>query len=121
MEDLNHYFSADLSASGTGDLSVAKGLMVSQQRIIRMVCTPEDDYTFEPGWGIGAGKYIGQPANRLGDLSLNILSRLVQDGYAVPNPPPEVDVRTNNTALFCDIKYVDPGTNEEVFLTFQVK
>lgn len=120
MEDINHYFSADAILSGTGDLSTVNGSTMTQQRIVRMVCTPEDGYEAEPGWGVGAGAYIGKTKTQLDALRLKIASRLVKDGYALRMPAPEVTIDTNGSFLFCTIKYADAATGETQQLTFQV-
>ena len=48
LADLNHYIGGDLSASNTGDLSSAPGLLRSQQRILRRLLTNPGDYIFHP-------------------------------------------------------------------------
>jgi len=116
--DLNHYFSADLSASATGDASTVDGITASQQRIIRRVLTNPGDYIWHPDYGCGAPQYIGETTAKLAELKARIVAQLALEPTVSRSPAPEVTLTTDRTTLTCTIKYVDFDSGTSQLLTF---
>jgi hypothetical protein len=61
--DLSHQWASDLSIGPTGDLALASGSMLGQQRVLRRLMTNPGDYIWQLGYGAGLGQFIGQPTN----------------------------------------------------------
>ena len=105
--DINHYFSADVNSSGTGDLSIVDGTTMTEQRLIRRLLTNPGDYTYHPDYGIGAARYVGATVADLNALKALILSQVLQEPGVSAVPAPVVTLESNNTTLTCVIQYVD--------------
>jgi hypothetical protein len=108
--DINHYFSADVIPSGTGDLSAVDGATMSQQRVIRRLLTNPGDYSFHPDYGIGAGRYVGTDTGKLGELKALIASQIFQEDSVARTPLPVIEVYMEKSLLWINIQYMEITT-----------
>lgn len=116
--DIDHYFSADASPDLTGGATIAAGLTASQQRIIRRVLTNPGDYTANPDYGAGAGRFVGTTPQGLNQLKTLISSQILLEPSVAPYPFPKVELKTNYEMLYITIEYVDVPTNTTQLLAF---
>lgn len=63
MADIAHQWGFDLKLGPTGDLAVATGSILCQQRVLRRLLTNLLDYIWHPSYGAGLAGFIGRPAN----------------------------------------------------------
>lgn len=59
LNDVGHWFGADLQLSPTGDLARVAREDRSRQRVLRRLMTPDGDYMTHPGYGAGLPARIG--------------------------------------------------------------
>jgi len=118
--DVNHYFSADVLTSGTGDLSTVDGLTQSQQRILRRLLTNPGDYLWHSDYGAGVGRYVGATDNELVKLKAVIISQMMLEDSVAKNPLPVITFKTDKTSLTCSIQYTDADSRTLQTLAFTV-
>jgi phage baseplate assembly protein W len=120
--DLYHYFGQDLTVNQVGDLLLADGVILSQQRILRRLLTNPGEYIWEPSYGAGVPSYIGQaltPALKKQITGL-ITSQMYLEPTVLQTPPPVVTLTAQQNAIFVYIQYVDSTTNTVQVLYFKV-
>ncbi len=120
--DAFHYFGNDLSVSHTGDLLLADGLTLSQQRILRRLLTNPGDYIFHLNYGAGLPSYIGKPLSQSLYREINgvITTQMYLEATVSQNPPPVVGLSASQNAIFVNIEYTDATTNQLQLLSFSV-
>jgi hypothetical protein len=102
VPDLYHVYGNDLQVSATGDLLLASGNTLSQQRILRRLYTnPQTanapgDYVFSPTYGAGVGKYVGSTASTQQIQSV-IQGQMLREESVAQSPVPTVSVTATNT------------------------
>ena len=125
MNDINHWFSGDVQLTGKGDLSISSTVIMTQQRILRRILTnsasPDGppDYIWNPEYGCGASKYVGETINKLTELKTIIIGQLKLEEGVAQLPIPEVTLVTTSTILTITIKYVDISTGTPQTFTFE--
>lgn len=122
MQDLYQYYGQDLSVNQAGDLLLADGVILSQQRILRRLLTPPGAYIFEPTYGAGLPSYIGvalSPAVKKQLIGL-ITSQMYLETSVAQTPPPVVSLTSQSNSLFVGIQYTDANTNTVQVLSFTV-
>ncbi len=118
MYDLNHYIGGDLSLTGAGDLASVTSTVLGQQRILRRLLTNPGDYIWEPTYGAGLAKKIGEPIN-IPELKALILSQMLLEQVAARSPAPSVSIKELDTGSFqVSITYIDANTGTQQVLTF---
>ena len=122
MVDIYHYFGNDIVTSPTGDLQVVDGITKGQQRILRRLLTNPGDYIFHPKYGAGLPRYIGQAltTSKYQEIKGVILSQIYLEQCVSRNPTPIINLRAQQSYLYCQIQYTDAGTLLPQVLTFQV-
>lgn len=130
LNDLDHYFGNDISASPTGDLGFVSSITRGQQRILRRLLTNPmqtnadgsvlpADYIFQPDYGAGLPRYIGEPG-KVDEIIGRIRSQMQLEDSVAKNPPPQIRVQFIANGLSVDIKYTDLDTNIATSLSFDV-
>ena len=119
MADVGHDFSGDLQVGATGDLLVVDSFLESNQRILRRLLTNQRDYLWQPGYGAGLPKRIGQPVNEAETEAL-IRSQMFLEDSVSQTPPPQVRTDDIPNGLNVQIQYVEVDANKPTKLTFQV-
>lgn len=119
MNDLDQYFGADLSASATGDLQPASGTLRSQQRILRRLLTNPGDYIWNPEYGAGLPRRVGDTVDVPAIRAL-IRGQMMLEESVAATPPPEITVTPIAGGVSCVIRYAEAASNAPVVLSFNV-
>lgn len=119
MPDIAHYFSNDLGQGATGGLQAADGSLLSQQRILRRLLTNPGDYIWEPEYGAGLPRYIGQKLD-LTALTALIRSQMYLEASVQQQPEPQIDVTPILNGVYVRIVYVEAESGRTEVLAFEV-
>ncbi len=120
MPDADLTWGGDLSVTPTGDLGLADGPALGQQRVLRRLLTNLADYMWQPGYGGGLGQFVGQVASAKAIEGV-IRTQLYQEAAVAHQPEPRVATSTTDDGgVFADIAYVDAASATTQALTFSV-
>lgn len=123
MSDIAHQWGSDLEFGPTGDLAVVAGSVLGQQRVLRRLLTNNLDYIWQPTYGTGLARFVGQPIN-ISQIQAMIRSQIFKESAVSQSPEPSIDVspRTGDASDYVDvyILYVDADTRQTQILTFSV-
>lgn len=120
MPDLSHLYGADLSVAAGGDLAIVDAAALGQQRVLRRLLTNPGDYLWNPGYGAGLGRFVGQPVN-VARIRSVIRGQIFQEPAVARSPEPRIDVAgTPDGAVTVAIAYADAATGATQTLTFTV-
>jgi phage baseplate assembly protein W len=121
MPDVSQLWGSDLSLSPTGDLALASGSMLGQQRVLRRLLTNPGEYIWQPGYGGGLAQFIGEPANAL-QIRAVIRSQIFKEAAVAQTPEPVIDVvsSSGDGSVYVHIRYVDSGSGQTQTLSFSV-
>lgn len=122
LNDLYHFWGTDLSASASGDLLSVAGTQRGQQRVLRRLLTNPGDYIFQPEYGAGLPRFLGQPIDTQ-KITAAVLAQMVLEDAVAQSPAPTVvvaQVGSDNTAFSVNIAYTDAATSKPVTLSFTV-
>ncbi|MBW4091065.1 MAG: hypothetical protein HIU82_08150 [Proteobacteria bacterium] len=123
MPDLSHQWGADLAVGPTGDLAVTMGAALGQQRVLRRLLTNPGEYIWQPDYGAGLARFIGQPANRL-QIQALIRSQIFKESAVARTPEPIIDVSISPGGaagtVYVYIRYQDAGSGQTQVLSFSV-
>jgi len=120
MPDLSHEFGADLAAGPTGDLALATGVALGRQRVLRRLLTNPGDYIWQPDYGAGLGRFVGQPAapERIRAV---VRSQIFRERSVARSPEPVVEVQAGDDGrVFVAIRYADADSGETMSISFRV-
>lgn len=112
----------DLQLSSTGDLLLANGSTLSNQRIIRRLVTNPVTYIWNPEYGAGLPTFVGQPvsSDNFDDIKALITSQIFLEKTIAQNPQPQILLQTIQFGLFCQINYTLSPSLQPIVLTFNV-
>jgi hypothetical protein len=120
MPDIALPWGSDLCVGPTGDLLLANGGALSQQRVLRRLLTNATDYIWQPGYGAGLGQFVGQ-ANVARVAAGVIYAQLLNEASVCQQPLPMVSAQPlAGDTILADITYTDAVTNTTQALTFTV-
>lgn len=123
MADISHQWGSDLMIGPTGDLASASGASLGQQRVLRRLLTSPGDYIWQPDYGAGLARFIGQPGNAL-VIRAAIRSQIFKESSVASTPEPVIDVTFDPAgivgAVYVHIRYVDTDTDQTQILSFTV-
>jgi phage baseplate assembly protein W len=120
MNDLWHQFSADLAVGVTGDLAVASGPLLGQQRVLRRLLTNPGDYIWAPDYGAGLAQFVGVPADAA-QIRAVIRSQIFKEAAVARQPEPIVDVEIDGGGtVYVHVRYADASTGATQVLSFSV-
>jgi hypothetical protein len=120
MEDAALLWGGDLSAGPTGDIALATGSALGQQRVLRRLLTNPGDYIWHLQYGAGLAKFVGQICN-VADIKAGIRSQIFMESAVARLPEPEVDVQNaQNGSVYVYIRYVDSASGMTQVLSFSV-
>lgn len=108
MADIAHQFGNDIQLAPNGDLALASGTVLTQQRVLRRLLTNPGDYIWDVNYGAGLGAMVGQPANAA-RITAIIRAQMFQEATVAQNPLPAVSVTGADANGFVQaaITYVD--------------
>jgi hypothetical protein len=120
MADLAQQFGADLSLSSSGDLAVASGAQLGQQRVLRRLLTNPGDYLWNPSYGAGLGQFVGQPAVAT-RIAAVVRTQIFREAAVARTPEPEIDVSVLPSGVVTvSVRYVDATNGTAQALSFSV-
>ena len=120
MPDISHIYGADIAAGPTGDLAVADGTVLGQQRVLRRLLTNPGDYIWNLDYGAGLAQFVGQPA-RAAQIRALIRRQIFRESVVARTPEPAIDVSFDgHGTLFVDIRYADATSGQTQVLAFSV-
>lgn len=120
MADLALQLGGDLSVSPTGDLALAEGAALTQQRVLRRLLTNAGDYIWQPDYGAGLGMFVGQPGAPAAIVGVT-RSQLLQEAAVAPSPPPVVTAQiADDGTVLTTLTYADAATAQVSAVSFSV-
>ena len=120
MPDLAHEFGADLVAGPTGDLAVVAGAERGRQLVLRRLLTNPGDYIWQPLYGAGLARFVGQPtsAERIRAV---VRSQIFKERAVARSPEPVIEVQAGSDGrVFVSIRYADAEGGATQLLSFPV-
>lgn len=110
MADLHLEWGGDLAASVTGDLVTVEQPQLGTERVLRRLLTNPGAYIWQPGYGAGLARFVGQPVDAAGVEAL-IRSQMRLEPAVAQDPEPVVTVSTDTGGtLFVEVRYADAAT-----------
>ena len=120
MADVWHQFGSDLTIGPTGDLSTVNGTPLGQQRVLRRLLTNQGDYIWQPGYGAGLPRFIGQPANAA-QIRAVIRAQIFQEAAVASTLEPAIEVTSDDQGTtYAQIRYVDSDTGATQVLSLSL-
>jgi len=119
VADIFHQWGSDLIADATGDIATAAGATLGQQRVLRRLLTNPGEYIWQPDYGAGLARFIGQPANAA-QIRAVIRGQIFLESSVARSPEPVIDVQVGPSSVYVHIRYVDADTGETLILQFPV-
>lgn len=120
MQDVSELWGGDLSVGPTGDIALADGTALGQQRVLRRLLTNPGDYIWQPDYGAGLGQFVGLPANTA-QIRAVVRGQIFKEAAVARTPEPVIDVQAGQDgSVYVDIRYVDAATGGTQTLSFTV-
>ena len=123
MFDIFHNCGEDLRVGNGGDLALASGTDVINQRVLRRLLTNPGDYIWNQDYGGGLASFVGQPVNSR-EIEAVISTQLLQETAIPVSPVPRVVTTITDNAqgsVVVNISYADPDASAPVTLNFTVR
>jgi hypothetical protein len=118
MYDIYHEWGSDLLVGSGGDLALASGSAVVNQRICRRLLTNPGDYIWNLDYGGGLAQFVGLPA-KPADIEAVVTTQLLLETAVPTTPAPQVTttvVDAANGSVVANITYADPTSQQPVTL-----
>jgi len=120
MADLALGFGGDLSAGPTGDIALADGTGLTQQRVLRRLLTNAGGYIWQLAYGAGLAQFVGMPGAPAAIQGV-VRSQILQEATIASSPVPSVAaVAGQDGTVVLTIRYTDAATQQTSLLTFSV-
>jgi len=120
MADLALAFGGDLAVGPTGDLAVADGTVLTQQRVLRRLLTNTGGYIWQLSYGAGLAQFVGQPRAPAAMQGV-ARSQILQESAVANSPPPSITANgESDGTVTLSIVYTDGATQETSTLSFSV-
>jgi phage baseplate assembly protein W len=120
MADLALQFGGDLSIGPTGDLLLADGPILTQQRVLRRLLTNLGDYIWQLNYGAGLGQYVGQPGAPASISGVARAQMLLEATVAVTPAPVISTVVGDNASVSLTLNFADAANSQTSILTFSL-
>lgn len=110
----------DLLTVGGESLSFDNFTTKTTQRLLRRLLTNPGEYIWQPGYGAGLSRFLGQPINVLA-LTAVVRSQIFLEASVSQTPAPVITLtaRKDGTVL-CYILYTDAESGKPVPLQFSI-
>jgi len=120
MADLSLTFGGDLSLGSTGDLAVADGTLLTQQRVLRRLLTNPTGYIWQLPYGAGLAQFVGQPGAPAA-IQAVARSQILKEAAVASSPAPSISANAENDGtVTLSIVYTDAVAQETNTLSFSV-
>jgi phage baseplate assembly protein W len=120
MADLALQYGGDLSVGPTGDLALADGTGLTQQRVLRRLLTNPGNYIWQLNYGAGLGQFVGQPGAPAA-ISAVARAQVLLEAAVAPAPAPVVSTASEDDGtVTATLSYADAASGQASVLTFSV-
>jgi phage baseplate assembly protein W len=120
MADLALLWGRDLSVGPTGDIAVADGTGLTQQRVLRRLLTNAGDYIWQLNYGAGLGKFVGQPG-AVAAIQAVARAQMAREAAVASSPAPVIGAAAAaDGTVNLSIQYADSQTRQTNLLNFSV-
>jgi hypothetical protein len=120
MNDATLSWGGDLVTGPAGDIALASGSGLGQQRVLRRLLTNSNDYVWHPDYGAGLGQFVGTTINER-QIVGTIKSQIFEEAAIARQPDPAVVAEAfPNGSVYVAISYVDATNGATQSLTFTV-
>lgn len=124
MIDLSHRWGTDLAVGPTGDLALASGTSLGQQRLLRRILTNAGDYIWQRDYGAGLARFVGAPSAP-SQIRALVRSQMFRERAVLRSPEPAIDVAEGSgvqaNSLLLEIRYSDSSSRTPQSLEFSVR
>jgi len=113
-------WNSDFIVSASGGLLLADGVDLSNQRIVRRLCTAVQGYVWHLDYGAGLLQKIGR-TERVTSIAAIVRAQIALEATVAASPAPVVTVveDTDNLGAFIiTINYTESASGEPVTLSF---
>jgi len=120
MSDVSHLWGGDLSIGPTGDLAVASGTSLTEQRVLRRLLTTVGDYIWQLGYGAGLPSMVGE-TEAASAVKAVIRSQIFNEPTVAVMPEPVIITTADQSGqLSVGITYADANNGTTQTLSFPV-
>ena len=120
MPDIWHQFGADLAVGATGDLAMAQGDVLGQQRVLRRLLTNPGDYIWAPDYGAGLARFVGGTVDAA-QIQAVIRSQIFREAAVAQVPAPVIEVQADGAGgVYVQLRYADALSGATQVLAFSV-
>lgn len=121
MPDVAQVWGEDLQVSATGDLALADGVTLGEQRVLRRLLTNPGDYIWDTAYGAGLPQRVGSLLDVTAIISA-IRSQLYQEDVVSRTPAPVISVAQGSDpgTFTVSIQYTDAQTGEQASVALDV-
>ena len=120
MQDAALLWGQDIGFSNVGDVALASGTSLGQQRVLRRLLTNPGDYIWNPDFGAGLARFVGAPCNTA-TIRATIRSQIFMEGSVARLPEPVIDVTSaSDGSVYVQIRYVDSTSDSTQILSFSL-
>ncbi len=123
MADLFQQWGSDFTIGPSGDIGMASGTVWGQQRVLRRLLTNPGEYIWQPDYGAGLSRFVGEPSDAL-QIRAVIRSQIFKELTVAREPEPVIDVDVGTAGsrgmVYVHIRYVDAPAGETQVLSFAV-
>lgn len=120
MADLSVLFGGDLSVGPTGDIALADGPALTQQRVLRRLLTNAGDYIWQLGYGAGLGQFVGQPGAAAAMQAVTRM-QMLQEAAVAASPAPVISATASDDGTVnLTVQYSDANTQQTDAISFSV-
>ena len=121
MQDAYLAWAGDLSAGPTGDVALASGTTLSQQRLLRRLLTNPGDAIWDGSYGGGLARYVGETVD-VAAIRAAIRAQVFKEASVARLPEPVIDVAySSDGSIFVQIRYVNASDGGTAVLGFSLK
>lgn len=120
MADLALIFGGDLAFGVAGDLALASGVALTEQRVLRRLLTNPGDYLWQLSYGGGLGAFVGVAgmANR---IAADTRVQLQRESRVARSPTPVIQSVENPTSgVLLSILYADAASGQSQVLSLPI-
>jgi hypothetical protein len=121
MSQIEQFFGNDLSLTPQGTIPLSDGDALTQQAIIRRLLANPGTYFWEPTYGAGIGRFIGETLNPNNfDYIQNVITaQMLLENTISQNPKPQISfTNLGNGILQCNISYTSAITGNQINFNF---
>jgi len=120
LADLHQGWAGDLFVGPTGDFVTVTGPALGTERVLRRLLTNPGDYVWQPGYGAGLARFVGEPADAAAIQAVIRMQMLLELAVARV-PEPVIDVQSDpGGTLSVQIRYADADTAEARTLSIEM-